>query len=352
MIMIANARTAIAGIGLVCAAAAAPVSAQDVSARVLGWYGNQPQSTELVRPFWEKIDQSENGLSVEFRTMDEIGLTGFEALRSLQSGAFDIESFQISFIGGEDSVLQGVDIPGLAFNFDELEEIVDVYKPVIEEQLGEKYDARLLAAWPFPFQIMFCKGDVQNMSDIEGKKVRVSGILTAELVEQLGGAAVTLAGPEVYQGLMQGVVDCAVTGSQFGNSNDWFEVTDTQIDMPIGGAGLVLTVARNEFWNALSDEQKTSLTEQVGKLEADLWEMAREGHDDGIRCNTGQAPCAGKMGDMTLVEPSAADVSLIKEKLEENVLPLWSEDCSNAAEDCLQNWNETIGQTVGLEASR
>jgi len=324
--------------------------AQEKDMRVLGWYGNQPQSTEIARPFWEKVDEEEEGgLAVQFRSMDEIGLKGFEALRTLQSGAFDVVSFQISFVGGEAPVLMGADLPGLAFNFDELENIVDAYRPVLEEQLSTQFNGHLLAVWPFPFQILYCKGDVKSMADLAGRKVRVSGVLTAELVQQMGGAAVTLAGPEVYQALMQGVVDCAITGSQYGNSNDWFEVTDSQIDIPIGGAGLVLTVARNDFWNSLSPDQQAYLDEKMKGFEASLWQMAREGHQEGIRCNTGQTPCDAKVGGMALVEPAPADIELIKKTLKEDVIPIWLSDCEKSSSTCRDDWNRTIGTAVGLQ---
>ena len=223
-------------------------SAAAVKLRVLGWYGNQKQSTDIERPFWKDLEKNtKEQVAADFRTIDEIGLKGFKSMRTLRSGAFDIVSFQISFVGGEAPVLMGVDLPGLAFDFDGLRRTVDAYRPVLDANLGEKFNGKLLAAWPYPFQIVFCKGEMKTLADLKGQKIRVSGNLTAELVKQLGGAAVTLAGPEVYQALMQGVVDCAVTGSQFGNANDWFEVAKTQNTAPLGGAGVVLHVIRKEF---------------------------------------------------------------------------------------------------------
>lgn len=343
-------KSAAVALGLMGAAMSTTAYAGDVSMRVLGWYGNQPQSTKLVRPFWDKISKdSSNGLTALFRTTDEIGLKGFESLRTLQSGAFDVQSFQVSFVGGDDPVLMGVDLPGLAMDFDQQRKVVDAYRPVLEKELQTKYKAHLLAAWPYPFQILFCKGDISKMSDLSGKKIRVSGAYSAELVKQLGGAAVTLSGPEVYQALMQSVVDCGVTGSQYGNSNDWYEVTNTQMDVPIGGAGMVLTVARDDFWNKLSDDQKAYLTKQTTALEDSLWKMAREGHEDGIRCNTGATPCNGKSGKMTLVKPTTDDVALIKKTLKDNVLPLWAKDCEAASKGCTQDWNDTIGKAVGIK---
>lgn len=325
-------------------------NAADVKLRVLGWYGNQKQSTDIERPFWKDLEKNTGGkIATDFRTIDEIGLKGFESLRTLRSGAFDIVSFQISFVGGEAPVLMGVDLPGLAFDFDGLRKVVDAYRPVLDANLGEKFNGKLLAAWPYPFQIVFCKSEMKNLADLKGQKIRVSGNLTAELVKQLGGAAVTLAGPEVYQALMQGVVDCAITGSQYGNANDWFEVAKTQNTAPLGGAGVVLHVIRKASWDKLNPAQQQALSQQMGELEGKLWKMAVEGHADGIRCNTGGQPCGGKPGKMTLVDMTANDRTEITQILKQKIIPLWLSDCEKASPTCKDDWAKSIGSVTGIK---
>ena len=144
-------------------------SAAAVKLRVLGWYGNQKQSTDIERPFWKDLEKNtKEQVAADFRTIDEIGLKGFESMRTLRSGAFDIVSFQISFVGGETPVLMGVDLPGLAFDFDGLRRTVDAYRPVLDANLGEKFNGKLLAAWPYPFQIVFCKGGMRTLGDLKG----------------------------------------------------------------------------------------------------------------------------------------------------------------------------------------
>lgn len=332
------------------ATASTVVAADETKIRVLGWYGNQPQSQEVERPFWKELGTRTKGqFSTNFRTIDELGLKGFESLRTLQSGAFDVLSFQVSFVGGEAPILMGVDLPGAAFDFDQLKKNVDAYRPILEKELNERFKAKLLGVWSFPFQILFCKGNVKSLDDLRGKKVRVSGTYTAKLVEELGAAGVTLAGPEVYQGLMQGVVDCAITGSQYGNSNDWFEVSNSLSPIPLGGAGVVLHVATNAFWDKLSPEKRTLLTSEMKTLEEDLWAIGRKGHQDGINCNTGQKPCDGKPGKMALVEPTDADKKKVQAFLVKSIVPLWAQDCSKFSASCDDDWMNTIGAATGIK---
>jgi TRAP-type C4-dicarboxylate transport system substrate-binding protein len=348
--MIKTFASATAAAFLLASSFGSSAGASEVTLRALGWYGNQPQSSEVERPFWKNLESSTGGkLAAQFRTIDEIGLKGFESLRTLQSGAFDVVSFQISFVGGEAPVLMGVDLPGLAFDFDELRKVVDAYRPILERNLESRFKGKLLAAWPYPFQILYCKHDMKGLEDLRGQKVRVSGSLMAEMVKQLGGATVTLAGPEVYQGLMQGIVDCAITGSQYGNSNDWFEVTKSLNVTPVGGAGVVLHVARKDFWDKLTQPQRDALAKSMQELEARLWKMAVETHTDGINCNTGKDPCSAKKGKMTLVETTDADRARIKKILTENVIPLWLGDCTKVAPTCKEDWANTVGRLLGVK---
>ena len=348
--MIAAALSKTAAVLALTVGLASLAGAEEVKMRVLGWYGNQPQSQQVERPFWKDLGKRTDGaFSTNFRTIDELGLKGFESLRTLQSGAFDVVSFQISFVGGEAPVLMGADLPGAAFDFDQLQKNLAAYRPILEKELNDRFKAKLLTAWSFPFQILYCKGDIKSLADLKGKKVRVSGTYTAKLVADLGAAGVTLAGPEVYQGLMQGVVDCAITGSQYGNSNDWFEVAETLSPIPLGGAGVVLHVARNAFWDKLSPEQQAVLSKEMQQLETALWDISRQGHQDGLNCNTGKQPCTGKPGKMTLLEPAAADVQQVKTILGTSIVPMWIEDCSKFSKTCGDDWYKTIGAAAGIQ---
>ena len=44
---------------------------------------------------------------IQFRTMDELGQKGFQALRQLKAGVFDIMEMQLGYISGEDPFFQG-----------------------------------------------------------------------------------------------------------------------------------------------------------------------------------------------------------------------------------------------------
>ncbi|MFD1378293.1 hypothetical protein [Fodinicurvata halophila] len=49
---------------------------------------------------------------------------------------------------------------------------------------------------------------------------------------------------------------------------------------------------------------------------------------------------------MTLVEPTEEDSETARRVLEETVLPEWVD---RAGEDWAERWNETVGETVGVQ---
>jgi hypothetical protein len=50
---------------------------------------------------------------------------------------------------------------------------------------------------------------------------------------------------------------------------------------------------------------------------------------------------------MTLVEPSAADLKVRDQVANDVVLARWAERCGK---DCADNWNETVGKVLNMNA--
>jgi len=334
--------------GILCSVG---TKAADLNIRVLGLFGNQPQNDEVEAPFWKELAASSNGkIAVTYRTLNDVNLKGFDSLRVLQAGTFDIVAVQVGFVSGDDPVLVGHDLPGVAFTFPELRAVTQAYRPVVEERLKDRFKATLLTQYPYPPQILYCKDRLTAVTDLNGRKVRAGSAAVSELIKGWGGIAVTLAGTEVYQALQRGIVDCAITGSAFGNSYNWFEVANYLYVMPVGGYALVAHVANSAFWSKLSPEQRGLLTEKLGQLENKLWAIGQETHEDGIRCNAGEQPCQrGKPGKMTVVQPTDSDKAALRSALQARVMPTWIADCSRVFPKCKDEWNRTVGKLVRFQ---
>lgn len=335
-------------LGLAALPAAAMAAEHQLTA--LGTFSNQLQSSEIERPFFEDLPEKFDGrLAVEFRTSDEVGLSGFDAMRMLKLGIFDVMAIQLGYVSGDEPFVLGLDLPGIAPDLELSRKVVDAWRDTFSTRLAEKYDATVLALWPFPGQVFFCKGELTGLSDLKGKKVRSFTPAMAQLIEYFGGTPVTMSFSEVYPGLQRGVADCGITATLSGNTAKWFEVTDTIYPLSIGW-GIQANVVNNAFLDELSEADQTLLIESMKQLEDDMWELAVDSFADGVNCNTGQGTCTrGTPAQMKLTEIQEEDLEALRTATLEVVLPSWAESCDAVWPECSATWNEVVGPVVGMQ---
>ena len=329
---------------------AGPASAEDpVKMRVLGGFTKQIQSTHVEQPFFNKLgDDSGGRIDVQFRTMDELGQRGFQGLRQLRTGVFDVMTLQLGYVSGEDPFFQGVDLVGVSPDIETARKVADAYRKQFDKRLQEKFGGKLLAIWPYGDQIFWFKGGIVGLDDFKGKKIRVFSKPMSDFVTRFGATGVTLAFPEVYTSLQRGVIDGAVTGALAGNTASWYEVSDHIYPMPMGFS-IQLHVANLDYWNKLPEDVKSFLENKFSELEEELWRIGGEATQDGINCNTGQGACKyGSKADMTLIPVSDEDRARMKTAVEEVILPAWAKAANRIDPNASSIWNETIGKVVDM----
>ncbi|MCB2216318.1 TRAP transporter substrate-binding protein [Desulfofustis glycolicus] len=330
-----------------------PVQAADkVSIRALGGFTKQIQSTLVEQPFFEELaTKHSDRLDVQFRTMDELGQKGFQALRQLKAGVFDIMEMQLGYISGEDAFFQGVDLVGVAPDVETARKVADAYREEFDSRLQKKFNGKLLAIWPYGDQVFWFKEKINGLDDFQGKKIRVFSRPMAEFVKHFGATGVSMAFPEVYTSLQRGVIDGAVTGALAGNTASWYEVANYLYPMPVGFS-IQVHVANLDFWNKLDQQTRDLLTAEFQAMEDKLWQIGAEATQDGINCNTGVGDCKyGKPGNMTLISVSQEDRQRMKEAVEQAVLPEWVESATKTDEKAAAIWNETAGAAAGVTIS-
>jgi TRAP-type mannitol/chloroaromatic compound transport system substrate-binding protein len=115
---------------------------------------------------------------------------------------------------------------------------------------------------------------IRNLADLQGKRLRLSGLEQGKLLELLGGNQVSMAGGEIYQALERGVID----GAEFSTPNvDWSggfqQVTKYWATPGWHQSASVFGVMINKTsWDALTPETQEKL-----KIAADatlVWSLA------------------------------------------------------------------------------
>ena len=334
------------------AGAALPAQADDAMQwKVLG----QPLATGLIQsekeqPFFEQFAK-ETGLpiSADYKPVDTTGIKDTEQLRVLKAGLFDMASLRMSPNSRDAPVLSGIDLIGLNSDYATARKVVDAYTPVLDRQLQQRFNTKLLGVWPFGPQILFCNAPVSSVSDIAGLKVRVNDQNLAKFIESLGATPVPMSFPEVHQALSLGVVDCGVTGPSSANSAGWPEVTTHQLTLGMGMSMSGYAVSLRA-WKQLDEAQQNQLQTAIDRLSDEIWEYSESLYNDALNCNSGQQPCTtGKSYDLTSVDPSEADLEKVHDALVNISLPTWAEICDQSTSNCSADWKDSVGPIVGLD---
>lgn len=327
-------------------ALATPVRAEELS--VVGSWSNLPLYQQFETSFWnERLPELTDGqMTAQLTSFDQMGIAGADVYRMLGDGVFDVGATVADYTVGDAPELEGLDVPLIATDAAEAQAMVEAARPMVEDIMRDRFGAQVLGIAPYPPQVVFCRGDVASLADLQGKKVRGSGRMTTKLLEALGAEGINIAFSEVPGSLERGVIDCAVTGAGSGYSAGWWEVSDHLLTLPLGGWDPVVIAMNADRFDALPAEQQTMLVNAVAEgLEAPAWQAAQGGLEGDIACLTGDASCEGSRASMTVVEASDEDLARAREILVAEVLPDWA---SRAGDDWAARWNETVGQTVGL----
>jgi len=344
--------TATLASGLVLAAVSAPAAAQDLPRTELkgvGLNGPTVASSRDELPFWrETVPEASNGqVTMDIQPLDQMGIDDRTMLRLLSQGVMDFASMDISKMAGDDAAFEGCDLAGLTTGVDDVRAACDAWRDVMARKMEEGWNAKLLGIGGNPPQVFFCRDELAGLEDLEGRKIRVFNATMTDFVEGIGGTTVNMAFAEVVPALQRGVVDCAVTGSLSGNTARWWEVADYIYPLSLGWS--INAHAMNlESWNALDPAVQDFLLEQFDSYEDKMWETIRMATEQGISCNIGEDPCTlGVKADMTVVPVQDSDEETRKELMESAVLKGWARRCGD---DCVEEWNETVGEVLGLTA--
>ncbi|GGB41656.1 transporter [Roseibium aquae] len=324
-----------------------PALAEELA--VVGSWSGLPLHKQYEAPFWsEKLPElSGGGLTAALTTHDQMGIGGGDVYRMLSQGVFDVGMTVADYAVADSAALEALDVPLIATDAATAKKAVEAARPMVDDIYRDVFNAKVLGIAPYPPQVVFCNTEIGSLDDLQGKKVRASGRMTAKFLEALGAEGVNIGFGEVPGALQRGVVDCAITGAGSGYNAGWWEVSTHLLPLPLGGWDPVVTAINLDKWNTLSEDQQSVLETGVrDHFEAPAWETAQTALENDIKCLTGSGECPyGDARGMILVEASAADAEKAKAVLISEVLPDWA---ARAGGDWAERWSASVGKVTGV----
>jgi TRAP-type C4-dicarboxylate transport system substrate-binding protein len=321
-------------------------SLAETTINVVGNLGITTQSKLLEAPFWNEgiVTASNGSITARFQPWNEMGLKGPEIFRLLGQGVMNVATGQLGHSAGDTPINDATDLAGLSPTIEEFKSVTDAFRSDLSEFYSDNLGVEILTMQSFQAQILYCRDAFSGLKDLGGRKVRGSGASQADFIEYFGGIAVSMSFGEVQQGLQQGVIDCAITGTLGGYSAKWHEGAKFLYTLPINwGAGI--TAANKSWWDSLADDDREMLLTELAKLEDEMWALNAKENTIGINCNT-SGPCPlGEAAGMIRVDPSSEDIALRTEAMQKAVLPGFAARCGA---DCVSKFNAAIGPVAGL----
>lgn len=327
----------------------AAAESDPVTIRVLGGLGGVSQYVAFEAPFWtERVPELTGGrIHATISPFDRSGVRGQEVLQLLRLGVVPFATAPVGLSAADEPELSAIDLPVLSPDQDTLRETVALYRPRIEMLLRSRYNVELLAIYTYPAQVMFCQRPFQGLSDLAGRRIRVSSVAQSELVTGLGGIPIVVPFAEIVPAIRAGVAECAITGTLSGNTIGLHEVTSHVSRVAISW-GVSLFGANQAAWNRLPPDLRAILRQGVAELQEQIWQAAMRETEEGLICNAGGAACArGRRGNMTVVEDTPRDQALRAQLLRDTVLPGWVQRCGA---ECAEAWNRYVAPVRGLRA--
>lgn len=341
--------------GLLALAATLPVAAEvdQREFQVVGTWGNLQNFKDHESRLWNTVLPEASGgkLTANAKPYTELGLSGFEVMRLLKLGTYDAVHGLTSYTSQDSPALEGIDLAGVVQDFPTYRKAMEAYRSIIARELMDKYNAKLLSLYTFPSQQLWCNlGDKSNtdvsLADLKGKKIRTYSTTLGDFIEGLGASSVTLAFAEVVPALQKGVADCGITGTMPAYNAKWWQVVTHNVRVRLGYAATFLAV-NNDTWESLSADTQQLIETEVAKVEDEIWASTATLDQAGMDCNAA-GPCDyGDVGGMTPIEGSAEDQAMLQSIVKDFVVKRWAERCGK---ECAQEWNDTVGQVVGVEA--
>lgn len=291
-----------------------------------------PQFTRVDVPLLrEGLPRSSGGrITVTLASWPERNLNGPEILRLVRSGQVDIGAVPLNTASGDVPIADAVDLAGLNPTLRQSRRVAVAMVPELNREL-ERFGVKIIAVYPFPAQVFFCRDQVRSLADLRGKRIRTGGGSSNDFVNAIGGQPTAVGFPEVYGALERGVVDCAITGTLSGNGARWYEVSQSMYNLPLFWSISAYLVNLN-WWNRLDPAVRAHLEATMKEVEEAQWTLGRQATEDGIACNTGRRDdCKiGRLVDsrpMNAYDPVPADMETLRATLRSTILPAWVRRC-------------------------
>jgi len=189
--------------------------------------------------------------------------------RALPAGSVEMGACNLALLEGLVPVLG---IMGLPYFFESREHIRKVehsksFVQLINDEM-EKKNMKLLFWMDYGLMSFISKKPLQKLEDFKGKRIRVLGDITTQLIQAFGGAPVFMGTGETYMALQRGTIDSVLTSLPSVYERKLFEVAKQMTYCEIQDILVTPAVLINlKIWKGLPPEIQKEMYEVGQEIE-------------------------------------------------------------------------------------
>jgi TRAP-type C4-dicarboxylate transport system substrate-binding protein len=251
-------------------AAAAPVTAQDVTIRLETYAGPRHAMNTHGWPAWIKqvSDASGGKIKVEmsYPPIDPRAL--YDRVRN---GIADMAWITHGYTTGRFVLPEIVELPNIDGNGEQMSRALWRIHTKHFAKLDEYKGVHVLTVFTHGPGMIHSRKPITSLRDFEGMKVRTGGGVQSEIAKRLGIVAVSAPATKAHEILSQGVADGVFFSLETITSFKLGDVVKYHYSLPGGLYGASFAVPMNKAkWDSLSAEHKAVLTKVGGEAMAAL----------------------------------------------------------------------------------
>lgn len=224
------------------------------------WAPNFVFNEGVIPSFMENLQESSKG-KIKISTFGPEVVPTFEQLQPVQTGIFDLAHTYSAYHMGSIAVGVAMD----ATTADPVKRRETGLFAAIDKEYN-KIGIKLISFPPLtPYHFITRDSMTGAKPSLQGRKLRSLPSLQ-NLIQNLGGSPVTMAGGDVYTSLQKGIIDGAPWTQVGVKDFKWFEVADYMVRPSFGYVSTMILMNLDKY-NALSPEKKKWLDEAGKKTE-------------------------------------------------------------------------------------
>lgn len=279
--------------------------------------------TKVAQGFADRIFEATDG-QVEIKIYPNASLcSGSDQFTSTAMGVADVTDLLSDYLVGQVDMIGLGSVP-LSFDSNKAGEVGEAARDLLTERLANE-NLQYLYTYDYLPNVLFLKDKKESLEEMEGTKVRGSGIFPIEMQKAVGMVPVKMSTSDIYMSVETGLIEGAMTGILSWRSNKLNDVLPYIYETPIPCIGFV--VMNKDTFDSFPEDIQKIVIDEAKAYSVVANEMIHAAEAEGFKEATEGLGC-------TMMEWSEAD----KATWVQEAKKIREEYLSNASEDAKEFW--------------